>query len=127
MANENALVDYERGFYYHPEDLAKTKIGTEQVGAFRNGGQFDVWANNNDRGIRAGVFNPVEPSYYATAYWPESFKTPNIGYGTLNTPFGSIDYGAGDTDNSFSAQFTPNNYYLKALANMIMGSDKGNF
>lgn len=124
----NPMIDWERNISEINPSVGGNYEEPKRIGSYRDGGEASAWINGRLGGGRVGVYNPIDPTYYASVFLPEFMRTPNI-QGGIDTRFGRLDFGQDDTPSSFSASFTPskNNYYLQALANALMGTDKGRF
>lgn len=75
---------------------------------------------NGDRGLNYGTYgNPVDPTYFATAFLGgDKNYIPDFDR-TFNTPLGNLQLSRNTEEpNSLSADFTPNQY-LQALANLL--------
>ena len=123
---DNLLRTMERGGPW------KEDRGDRFVGSHRDNTGANAWAysrlgalmNDEMIGGRAGVYDPINPEYYASLSLPSHMKAPNI-QGTRNTPIGQFNYGYGDNDNEYAVEFTPRNYYLEELARRIMNINEG--
>jgi hypothetical protein len=99
-------------------------IGTlngNRVGYYKNAdGKSDYFANLGDYTARAGV-RPNDNganSYYGLLALPDSARSFNA-EGSLNTPLGELSYSPVEDAPGMYASFTPNNYYIQALKNLL--------
>lgn len=130
---ENSLAKYEKILpgVKGSTDYYKTfgrRLGTDRLGAFRDHGSATAWANAGDISARAGVYNPIEPTFYGSMALPERWDL-TVPERSFNSPFGKIEFGPSDTPSSFYAELTPNknNYYMQVLADMLMRTNSGKF
>lgn len=75
---------------------------------------------NGDRGLNYGTYgNPVDPTYFATAFMGgDRNYIPDFDR-TFNTPLGNLQLSRNaEEPNSVSADFTPN-HYVQALLNLL--------
>ena len=99
-------------------------IGTpngNRVGYYKNAdGDRTYFANLLDMAARAGVKpnNDGSNSYYGLLALPDSARSFNA-EGSLNTPLGDLKYAPVEDAPGMYASFTPNNYYIQALKNLL--------
>lgn len=87
------------------------------------GGQNYATINGlGDSAFRAGSWGIDPQTYFAGAFLGgDKNYIPNFDK-TFNTPLGSLElYRNTEEPNSVFADYQPNNYYLQALANLLMG------
>lgn len=92
-------------------------------GAYRNGQEAGVYAGRGDYQARAGVYNPQSPEFYASMNFPDAVQLANM-QRSYNTPLGQVGFGTNDGNSNVYGTFAPNNYYLQALANLLMGGQR---
>lgn len=99
-------------------------IGTpngNRVGYYKNAdGKRDYFANLGDYSARAGV-RPNDNganSYYGLLALPDSARSFNA-EGSVNTPLGELKYSPVEDAPGMYASFTPNDYYIQALKNLL--------
>lgn len=91
------------------------------AGRYNGADEQGAWAGYNDYDVRAGRYaNNGNPMYYASLNLPENVNIPDA-YKAFNTPVGSLEFGTNDGNPGVYADYQPNNYYLQALANLLMG------
>lgn len=83
-------------------------------------GRNSYFANLGDYSARAGVWpnDDGSKSYYGLLAFPDSAKQFNA-EGSVNTPLGELKYSPVEDAPGMYASFTPNDYYIQALKNLL--------
>lgn len=109
------------GYGYDGDTVYGNVTPAFYAGRYNGNDESQAWAGYNDYDVRAGRYgNNGNPMYFASLNLPENVNIPNA-YKAFNTPVGALEFGTNDGNPGVYADYQPNNYYLQALANLLMG------